>query len=121
MTKLDVVKTVLDGGKLPYVPWHIILSKKALERYTIHYKINDIENHSGNHLIRTGSTLGFFTDMDHDCKMNDFGVVWDMLPIFSLMDYENNRGIENVYKVLFISHNMYNILCLFCHDRNMDN
>lgn len=77
MTKRDVVKTVLDGGKPPYVPWHIILSKEALERYTIHYKINDIENHIGNHFIRIGSTLGFFTDMDHDCKMDDFGVVWD--------------------------------------------
>lgn len=77
MDKRDVVRTVLEGKRPPYVPWSLGFTKEAREKLQRHYGCDDLEVPLDNHLVKLGSDIGFFTELDH-CRVQDvFGVVWD--------------------------------------------
>jgi uroporphyrinogen decarboxylase len=77
MTRREVIKTVLDGEKPPYVPWSF---KFTLEPKTIllrHFGVEDLDNILHNHLLHLGNDIGFFTYLGDDKYLDVFGVVWD--------------------------------------------
>ncbi len=77
MTKREVVRLVLEGKRPPYVPWSMGFTKEAKEKLQAHYGCADLEGPLENHLVKLGSDIGFFTELD-DCRVRDvFGVVWD--------------------------------------------
>ncbi|NQU23164.1 MAG: uroporphyrinogen-III decarboxylase-like protein [Candidatus Nealsonbacteria bacterium] len=77
MTKREVVRTVLQGKRPPYIPWSIGLTKEAKEKLQRHYGCDDLEVPLENHLLKLGSDIGFFTDLGGDRVQDVFGVVWD--------------------------------------------
>jgi uroporphyrinogen decarboxylase len=77
MTKRDVIRAVLDGSKPPYVPWSMGFTKEAKAKLQEHYGCQDIEEPVGNHLLRLGSDIGFFTELGEGRVRDVFGVVWD--------------------------------------------
>ena len=77
MTKREVVRTVLEGNRPPYVPWSMGFTKEAKEKLRQHYGCDDIEVPLENHLLKLGSDIGFFTDLGNDRVQDVFGVVWD--------------------------------------------
>ena len=77
MNKREVIKTVLDGKKPPYVPWSFKFTeepKKILEDY---FKIDDLDLPLGNHILMLGSDIGFFNRIGENEYQDVFGVVWD--------------------------------------------
>jgi uroporphyrinogen decarboxylase len=76
-TKRDVVRTVLEGGRPPYVPWSMGFTLEARAKLKKHYGVDDIEDVLDNHLLRLGSDIGFFTDLGNDRFQDVFGVTWD--------------------------------------------
>jgi uroporphyrinogen decarboxylase len=77
MTKREVVRTVLEGRRPPYVPWSMGFTKEAKEKLQRHYGCEDLEGPLENHLVRLGSDIGFFTELDNHRVRDVFGVVWD--------------------------------------------
>ncbi len=77
MTKREVIHRVLSGGKPPYVPWSIGLTKEAGEKLRKHYGCDDLEVPLENHLVRLADDMGFFTPLEDDRVRDVFGVVWD--------------------------------------------
>jgi uroporphyrinogen decarboxylase len=77
MTPRDVVRLVLEGKKPPYVPWSMGFTKEAKEMLLRHFDCDDLEGPLGNHLLRLGSDIGFFTDQGESGVRDVFGVVWD--------------------------------------------
>ncbi len=77
MTPRDVVKGVLDNKRPPYVPWHMTFSAAARVKLTAHFGHGDIDREAGNHLLRLGSTLGFFEPAGEHRVRDQWGVVWD--------------------------------------------
>jgi uroporphyrinogen decarboxylase len=77
MTKREIIKLVLDGGKPPYVPWSFKFTaepKKLLQEY---YGVHDLDIPLGNHVLKLGNDYGFFTLIGPDLWRDIFGVVWD--------------------------------------------
>ncbi len=77
MTPREVVGCVLDGKKPPYVPWSFKFTKEAANKLAAHYGTRDLDAAVGNHMLRIGNDIGFFTDIGGDCVRDAFGVVWD--------------------------------------------
>lgn len=77
MTKRDVVQTVLEGGKPPYVPWSMGFTREAKAKLQKHFGCDDIEVPLDNHLVRLGSDIGFFVELGENRFRDVFGVVWD--------------------------------------------
>lgn len=77
MTKRDVVRMVLQGRRPPYVPWSMGFTKEAKEKLQRYYGCDDIEGPLDNHLLRLGSDIGLFEDLDDNHVRDVFGVVWD--------------------------------------------
>ncbi len=77
MTPREVVRTVLEGRRPPYVPWSMGFTKEAKEKLQSHYGCEDIETPLENHLVRLGSDIGFFTEQENDRFQDVFGVTWD--------------------------------------------
>ena len=85
MTKRQVVKTVLDHKKPPYVPWSFGFTKEAADKLITYYnslnhQINskeELEDFVGNHLLKLGSDIGFFEEVGPNLVQDVFGVVWD--------------------------------------------
>ena len=77
MTKRDVVRTVLEGKKPPYVPWSYKFTHEPEQMLKKHFGTDDLETAVGNHLVRLGSDIGFFEDIGKDRLKDVFGVVWD--------------------------------------------
>jgi len=77
MTKREVIKCVLDGGRPPYVPWSCGFTKEAKAKLQEHYGQMDLEDALQNHLLKLGSDIGFFTDLGDDRVQDVFGVIWD--------------------------------------------
>ncbi len=77
MTKREIVRTVLEGRRPPYVPWQIGLTKEAREKLQDHYGTSDLDTVLHNHFLRLGSDIGFFKDLGRDRVQDVFGVVWD--------------------------------------------
>jgi hypothetical protein len=51
MTKRDVIRTVLDGGRPPYVPWQFGFTQEARARLATHFGTADLEPFLQNHLL----------------------------------------------------------------------
>ena len=77
MQKRDVIRRVLKGGRPPYVPWSMGFTQEAKEKLQEHYGSADIEGPLGNHLLKLGSDIGFFTQVGKARVQDVFGVVWD--------------------------------------------
>ncbi|MGO8748664.1 MAG: uroporphyrinogen decarboxylase family protein [Thermoguttaceae bacterium] len=77
MQKRDVIRGVLKGERPPYVPWSMGFTQEAREKLQKHYGAADIEGPLGNHLLKLGSDIGFFTEVGKDRVRDVFGVVWD--------------------------------------------
>ena len=60
MTKREVVRTVLEGGKPPYVPWSFGFTFEAGQKLVEHYGTRDLGPNMRNHLLGLGSGVGFF-------------------------------------------------------------
>ena len=77
MTKRQLIKLILDGGKPPYVPWSCGFTKEAREKLEAHFAPTELEDALDNHLLKLGSDIGFFADLGNDRVQDVFGVVWD--------------------------------------------
>ena len=76
ISKRDVVKTVLDGKKPPYVPWSFRFTHEAIEKLQGHWG-DDWEKNLNNHFMELGSDIGFFEDLGNNRFQDVFKVVWD--------------------------------------------
>lgn len=77
MTKRDVVRTVLEGGRPPYVPWSFGFTLEARQKLVEHFGTKDLEPIFDNHLLGLGSGVGHFQDVGNDRVQDIFGVVWN--------------------------------------------
>jgi len=76
MTKREVVKAVLDGGKPPYVPWSFGFTGEAYARLEPLLKASGLGD-LGNHLAGIGNSNDFFTELGNGRVRDYFGVTWD--------------------------------------------
>ena len=76
-SKRDVVRTVLQGGKPPYVPWSMGFTAPAREKLISYFGTEDVDSAVGNHILRLGSDIGFFDELGNDRFRDVFGVVWN--------------------------------------------
>lgn len=77
MTKREVIRTVLDGKKPPYVPWSFKFTQEPKEVLEKHYGVDDLDEVLGNHILQLGSDIGFFDHLGGDLYRDVFQVVWD--------------------------------------------
>jgi uroporphyrinogen decarboxylase len=77
MTKREVVRTVLDHQAPPYVPWSFGFTTEAKAKLQSHFDGQDLEIALGNHLLKLGQDIGFFTDRGDNRVEDVFGVRWD--------------------------------------------
>jgi uroporphyrinogen decarboxylase len=77
MTKREVIRLVLEGKRPPYVPWSFGLTYEAKQTLWSHYGECDLDGPLGNHLLKLGSDIGFFTELSNHRVRDVFGVVWD--------------------------------------------
>jgi uroporphyrinogen decarboxylase len=77
MTKREVIKSVLDGKKPPYVPWSFKFTEEPKKELQDYYGVEDLDHVLGNHILNLGSDIGFFEEIQPDIFRDVFGVVWD--------------------------------------------
>lgn len=77
MTKREIIKTVLDGKKPPYVPWSFKFTEEPKKMLEDHYGVDDLDPILGNHILNLGSDIGFFDEIEPNMFQDVFGVVWD--------------------------------------------
>ena len=77
MGKREVIKAVLNGETPPYVPWSFKFTKEANDILVEHLGTEDIETAVDNHIVRLGSDIGFFEEIQKDIHQDVFKVVWD--------------------------------------------
>lgn len=77
MTKREVIRTVLDGKRPPYVPWSFKFTVEPKQMLCNYYGVNDLDEVLGNHILQLGSDIGFFDDLGNDQFQDVFKVVWD--------------------------------------------
>jgi uroporphyrinogen decarboxylase len=77
MTKREVIRTVLDGKRPPYVPWSFKFTVEPKHMLCNYYGVNDLDEVLGNHILQLGSDIGFFDDLGNDQFQDVFKVVWD--------------------------------------------
>lgn len=77
MTKREVIRMVLEGRKPPYVPWSFKFTKEPKEVLENYYKVDDLDEVLGNHILQLGSDIGFFDYLGNDLYQDVFKVVWD--------------------------------------------
>ena len=77
MRKRDVVRTVMEHGAGPYVPWHCTFTVEAAAKLREHFGADDLEAVVDNHFVKLGSDIGFFDELGDDRLRDFFGVVWD--------------------------------------------
>jgi uroporphyrinogen decarboxylase len=76
MTKRQVIRCVLDGGRPPYVPWNFGFTREAADKLAAHY--GSLEPAvRGNHLLCLGSGIFPAVEVGGDCVRDPFGVIWD--------------------------------------------
>jgi uroporphyrinogen decarboxylase len=129
MTKREVVKTVLDGKKPPYVPWSLRFTYEAKEKLKEHFG-DSLEAELDDHFLELGSDIGFFEELS-GCRFKDvFGVVWDrtvdkdignvegcLLPEPSLDDYKfsdplDKRFYEDIEERIAKYGNRFRVFCI---------
>ena len=52
-------------------------TKEARDKLPDHYGTTDLDTVLGNHLLKLGSDIGFFTEIGDNRVQDVFGVVWD--------------------------------------------
>ncbi|MDR1280512.1 MAG: uroporphyrinogen decarboxylase family protein [Opitutaceae bacterium] len=77
MTKRDVVRTVLEGKKPPYVPWSYSFTLEPAKMLEAHFATADLESAVDNHIVSLGSDIGFFDEIGENLFRDVFGVIWD--------------------------------------------
>lgn len=77
MTKRDVVRTVLEGKKPPYVPWSYSFTQEPLKMLQQHFQTDDLDTVLDNHCLGLGNAIGFFEELPNERFRDVFGVVWD--------------------------------------------
>jgi uroporphyrinogen decarboxylase len=77
MDKREVIRMVLAGQRPPYIPWSLGFTKEAKAKLQQHFGQPELEPVLQNHLLKLGSDIGFFNDLENDCVQDVFGVVWD--------------------------------------------
>ena len=76
MTKREVVRTVLEGKRPPYIPWHFYFTLEARKKLLEYYGGKYLDHILGNHFLGLGNDIGFFADIDNDYVQDIFGVIW---------------------------------------------
>ena len=77
MTKREVVKSVLEGKKPPYVPWSFKFTQEPKEQLQQYYGVSDLDIPLGNHILNLGNDYGFFDCLGNDLYRDVFQVIWD--------------------------------------------
>jgi uroporphyrinogen decarboxylase len=77
VNKREIIKLSLKGQRVPYTPWSFKFTQEAEALLVEHYGTNDIETAVDNHIVRLGSDIGFFEEIEKDQFCDVFGVVWD--------------------------------------------
>jgi uroporphyrinogen decarboxylase len=77
MTRREVIKKVLDGGKPPYTPWSFKFTVEAKEMLIKHYGTTDLDESLHNHILDLGADIGFFDQIGENLYRDVFGAVWD--------------------------------------------
>ena len=77
MTKREIIKSVLDGEKPPYVPWSFKFTLEPKKMLMEHYGVDDLDTIVGNHILQLGSDIGFFENIAKDMWEDLFGAIWD--------------------------------------------
>ncbi len=77
MAKREVIKTVLNGKKPPYVPWSFKFTTEPKQMLCEFYGVEDLDDVIGNHILQLGSDIGFFEDLGNDHFQDVFKVIWD--------------------------------------------
>jgi len=57
MTRRELIRSVLDGQKPPYVPWSFSFTQEALAKLVQHYGTDDLEPMLHNHLLELGGSF----------------------------------------------------------------
>ncbi|HEY3333510.1 MAG TPA: uroporphyrinogen decarboxylase family protein [Capsulimonadaceae bacterium] len=76
MNKRDIIKTVLDGKRPPYVPWSFSFTLEAREKLAAHFG-GGLDDYLDDHFLGLGSGIGSFTEVGPDIVRDVFGVEWD--------------------------------------------
>jgi uroporphyrinogen decarboxylase len=77
-TKREVARTVLAGGKPPYVPWHCKFTREAREKLVAHFgSPAAVDRALDNHFVRLNCTSDYFQALPEDRVRDPFGVIWD--------------------------------------------
>jgi uroporphyrinogen decarboxylase len=77
MTKREVIKSVLEGKKPPYVPWSFKFTQEPKEQLQKYYGVDDLDISLGNHILNLGNDYGFFDALGNNLYRDVFQVVWD--------------------------------------------
>jgi uroporphyrinogen decarboxylase len=77
MTRREVVKIVLDGGRPPYVPWHCDFTVEAGARLAERLGTADLDEAIGNHILELGDPIGYVEPLGNQRFRDPFGVVWN--------------------------------------------
>ena len=77
MNKRNVIRTVLEGRRPPYVPWSFKFTQEPKKLLEKHFATDDLEGAVDNHIVRLGSDIGFFEKIGADLYKDVFGVTWD--------------------------------------------
>ncbi len=94
MTKREVIRTILEGKKPPYVPWSFHFTQEAGERLVGHFGTDDLEPILHNHFLELGSGVGFYEDLGNDRVRDIFGAVWDRSIDKDIGNVERPRLVE---------------------------
>jgi uroporphyrinogen decarboxylase len=85
MSKREVMRAVLEHRRPPYVPWSFGFTQEAKEKLAEHLATPGSGESAdealfeavGNHILKLGNDIGFFTPAGGDRVRDVFGVVWD--------------------------------------------
>jgi uroporphyrinogen decarboxylase len=77
MTRREVVRSVLEHRRPPYVPWSFGFTVEAREKLEAHFGSDRLGEVLGDHLLRLGSEMGLSEPAGADRVRDVFGVVWD--------------------------------------------
>jgi uroporphyrinogen decarboxylase len=77
MNRREVVRTVFEGGRPPYVPWQFAFTAGARTRLQEHLGPCDLEAAVGNHMLMLRRSAGSFEDIGGGHVRDIFGVEWD--------------------------------------------
>jgi uroporphyrinogen decarboxylase len=80
MTRREVVRSVLEHRRPPYVPWSFGFTLEAREKLEAHFGRSgseELRELLGDHLIRLGSEMGVSEPAGEGRVRDVFGVVWD--------------------------------------------